>query len=153
MFNWKNTEYNVFLILLLENYFNSHIVESSHVLMRRPHLERQTAKQSVFLRIQVRASCQTKGLERGWKQRARLGRDAKNTDCPFCIRCFCSNEWFSSNRVLMFCAQDRRRAERNYTRCKYQHMYLQLERLNKGVHIPRSFIPGKLVLYTVKFRK
>ena len=42
---------------------------------------------------------------------------------------------------------DRRRAERNYTRCKYQHMYLQLERFNKWVHIPRSFIPGKLVLY------
>ena len=33
----------------------------------------QTAKQSVFLRIQVRASSQTKGLERGWKQRARPG--------------------------------------------------------------------------------
>ena len=32
-----------------------------------------------FLRIQVRASSQTKGLERSWKQRARLGRDAKNT--------------------------------------------------------------------------
>ena len=30
------------------------------------------AKQSVVLRIQVRASSQTKGLERGWKQRARL---------------------------------------------------------------------------------
>ena len=28
-----------------------------------------------FLRIQVRASSQKKGLERGWKQRARLGRD------------------------------------------------------------------------------
>ena len=40
-----------------------------------------TAKQSVFLRIQVRASSQTKGLEQGWKQRARLGRDAKNTNC------------------------------------------------------------------------
>ena len=39
----------------------------------------KTAKQSVFLRIHVRASSQTKGLERGWKQRARLGRDAKNT--------------------------------------------------------------------------
>ena len=39
----------------------------------------QTAKQSVFLRIQVRASSQTKGVERGWKQRTRLGRDAKNT--------------------------------------------------------------------------
>ena len=38
-----------------------------------------TTKQSVFLRIQVHASSQTKGLERGWKQRARLGRDAKNT--------------------------------------------------------------------------
>ena len=32
---------------------------------------------SVFLRIQVRASSQTKGLERGLKQRARLGRDTK----------------------------------------------------------------------------
>ena len=60
-----NTEYNVFFILLLETHFNSHIVESSYVLMKRPHLERQTAKQSVFLRIQVRASSQTKGLERG----------------------------------------------------------------------------------------
>ena len=36
-----------------------------------------TAKQSIFLRIQVRASSQTKGLERGWKQWPRLGRDAK----------------------------------------------------------------------------
>ena len=36
-------------------------------------------KKSVFLRIQVRASSKTKGLERGWKQWARLGRDAKNT--------------------------------------------------------------------------
>ena len=36
-------------------------------------------KESVFLRIQVRANSQTKGLERGWKQRARLGRDAENT--------------------------------------------------------------------------
>ena len=36
-----------------------------------------TAKQSVFLRIQVRSSSQTKGLGRGWKQRARLGRDAR----------------------------------------------------------------------------
>ena len=38
----------------------------------------QNTEQSVFLRIQVRVSSQTKGLERGWKQRARLGRDAKN---------------------------------------------------------------------------
>ena len=38
----------------------------------------EDCKQSVFLRIQVRASSQTKGLERGCKQRARLGRDAKN---------------------------------------------------------------------------
>ena len=29
--------------------------------------------------FQESASSQTKGLERGWKQRARLGRDAKNT--------------------------------------------------------------------------
>ena len=41
----------------------------------------------VFLRIQVRASSQTKGLERGWKQRARLGRDAKGkTDGRFFSR-------------------------------------------------------------------
>ena len=33
----------------------------------------------MFLLIQVRASSQTKGLEWGWKQKARLGRDAKNT--------------------------------------------------------------------------
>ena len=32
----------------------------------------ETAKQSVFLRIQVRANSQTKCLERGWKGRARL---------------------------------------------------------------------------------
>ena len=31
-----------------------------------------TAKQSVFLRIHIRANSQTKGLERGWKRRARL---------------------------------------------------------------------------------
>ena len=49
-------------------------------------------KQSVFLRIQVRATIQTKGLEQGWKQRARLGRDAKNTvfflppHTPFALR-------------------------------------------------------------------
>ena len=39
---------------------------------------------------------------------------------------------------------DRRRAERNYTRCKYQHILLQLESF-KWVRIPRSFTP-KLVL-------
>ena len=38
-------------------------------------LESGTAKQFVFLRIQVRANGQTKGLEWGWKQRARLGSD------------------------------------------------------------------------------
>ena len=37
-------------------------------------------RRSVFLRIQVRANTQTKGLRRGWKQRARLGRDARNTN-------------------------------------------------------------------------
>ena len=37
----------------------------------------KTAKQSFFLRIQVRASSQTKCLERGWKRRPTLGRDAK----------------------------------------------------------------------------
>ena len=31
-----------------------------------------TAKQSVFLRIHIRANSQTKGLERGWKRRSRL---------------------------------------------------------------------------------
>ena len=30
-----------------------------------------------ILRVQVRASSQTKGLEWGWKQRARLGRDGR----------------------------------------------------------------------------
>ena len=40
---------------------------------RQPRLQN-----SPFLRIQVRASSQTKGLEWGWKQRARLGRDAKS---------------------------------------------------------------------------
>ena len=34
-----------------------------------------TAKQSIILRTEVRASSQAKGLERGWKRRARLGRD------------------------------------------------------------------------------
>ena len=34
---------------------------------------------SVFLRIQVRASSRTKGLERGWKQRARMEKDARLT--------------------------------------------------------------------------
>ena len=34
----------------------------------------QSAKQSVFLRIQVPASSQTKGLERGCKRLARLAR-------------------------------------------------------------------------------
>ena len=46
---------------------------------------------SFFAIFQVRASSQTKGLERGWKQRARLERDAKNTDCPFCTRYIRSN--------------------------------------------------------------
>ena len=45
----------------------------------------ETAKHSVFLRIQVSESSQTKGLEQGWKRRARLGRDAKNTDGRFGI--------------------------------------------------------------------
>ena len=42
---------------------------------------------------------------------------------------------------------DRRRAERNYTRCKYQHMLLQLESFKwlKWVRIARSFTP-KLIL-------
>ena len=39
----------------------------------------------------LRASSQTKGRKRGRKERARLGRDAKNTDCPFCIRHIRSN--------------------------------------------------------------
>ena len=38
---------------------------------------------SVFLRIQVRASSQTKGLERGWKQRARMEKDARLTRSRF----------------------------------------------------------------------
>ena len=56
--------------------------QSRHILQTfmccPPPYKRWTTKQSVFLRIQVHASSQTKGLERGWKQRARLGRDAKN---------------------------------------------------------------------------
>ena len=41
-------------------------------------VSRQTAKQSAFLRIQVRASSQTKGLERGWTYgRVRLARFAR----------------------------------------------------------------------------
>ena len=39
----------------------------------------RTAKQSVFLRIQVRARSQTKGPEQSCKQRARLGRDTHAT--------------------------------------------------------------------------
>ena len=39
----------------------------------------------------LRGSSQTKGREWGWKQRARLGRDAKNSDCLFCIRHIRSN--------------------------------------------------------------
>ena len=38
----------------------------------------KTESETVFLRIQVRASSQTTGPVRDWKQRARLGRDAKN---------------------------------------------------------------------------
>ena len=42
------------------------------------HVSRQTAKQSAFLRIQVRASSQTKGLEGGWTYgRVRLPRFAR----------------------------------------------------------------------------
>ena len=41
-------------------------------------VSRQTAKQSAFSRIQVRASSQTKGLERGWTYgRVRLARFAR----------------------------------------------------------------------------
>ena len=41
-------------------------------------VSRQTARQSAFLRIQVRASSQTKGLERGWTYgRVRLARFAR----------------------------------------------------------------------------
>ena len=45
-------------------------------LAKKVKKKKKTAKQSVFLRIQVRASSQTESLERGWKQRARLGRGA-----------------------------------------------------------------------------
>ena len=51
-----------------------------------------TGKQSVFCVFKyLRGSSQTKGREWGWKQRARLGRDANNSDCPFCIRHIRSN--------------------------------------------------------------
>ena len=58
--------------------------------------EDRLQKQSVFLRIQVRASSQTKVLERGWKQRARLGRDAKGK----------TDRWFFSlaSHALRVCA-------------------------------------------------
>ena len=49
----------------------------------------------------------------------------------------------SASQAAQYCYG--RRAERSYTRCKYRHMWLQLEGL-KWV-IPRSFI-SKLVLYT-----
>ena len=42
-----------------------------------------TAKHSVFLHIQLRQRRQTEGLEQGWKQRARLGRDAKDSQFFF----------------------------------------------------------------------
>ena len=44
-------------------------------------LEHQYGRRDVMWKrsIQVRASSQTKGLELVWKQRARLGRAAKNT--------------------------------------------------------------------------
>ena len=45
---------------------------------RSPVLTSLDCKESVFLRIQVHASSHTKGVERGGKRRARLGRDAKN---------------------------------------------------------------------------
>ena len=41
--------------------------------LRTTKKSRQTAKHPVFLRIQVCASSQTKGLDRGWKWRTRLG--------------------------------------------------------------------------------
>ena len=44
-----------------------------------------------FLPWEPGTGYQTKGLQRGWKQRARLERDATNTDCPFCIRDIRSN--------------------------------------------------------------
>ena len=43
----------------------------------RPLYDGRLQNSPYFLRIQVRASIQTKGLERGWQQRARLGKDAK----------------------------------------------------------------------------
>ena len=44
--------------------------------------------------------------------------------------------FYRCNKLEQHCA--RRQAERSYARCKYQHMWLQLERL-KWV-IPRSLI-------------
>ena len=79
-------------------------------------------KQSVFLRIQVRAGSQTKGLERGWKRRVRLRRDAITTLTPRFTnfftdfeeknRLFCSlwrsrvpQQYLLSDRVVRSCAE------------------------------------------------
>ena len=78
---------------------------------RRTWGRSQTPKQSVFLRIQVRASSQTKGLERGWKRRVRLGRDAINTLTPLFTNFFTDFEkklpfWSFFCKTPCFAVQD-----------------------------------------------
>ena len=64
---------------------------------------KQTAKQSVYLRIQERTKSQTKGLEWGWKRRTRLRRDAKNTLASFsCVRLLSYQTDFEKKKRL-FC--------------------------------------------------
>ena len=63
--------FSLFFIILLTFL---HVTILSHIALAT--ICGRTAKQSVFLRIQVRANSQTKGLELSWKQRGRLGRDA-----------------------------------------------------------------------------
>ena len=67
-------------------------------------------KQSVFLRIQVRAGSQTKGLERGWKRRVRLRRDAITTLTPRFTNFFTDFE--EKNRL--FCSLWRSRVPQQY---------------------------------------
>ena len=70
-----------FLEFNLKDYIEVQETKKKYVVLcSRPP---KTAKQSVFLRIQVWASSQTKGRERGWKQRARLGKGFLSPHTPY----------------------------------------------------------------------
>lgn len=68
------------------------------------------AKLGIFLRIQVRANSQTRGLEWGWKRKARLGENAWltracETDATlkrFQLVCSLRWEWFLSSSNQMY---------------------------------------------------